>query len=155
MSFWKGFSFVSRPRVSRNTREGRGDSSLRYELVPKHDQLQQSLGYGLSFDEYGKTSFLDHPECKTDIYGISEDTSRHLSMTTVSLMRLVSEENAVNGNITTPEALAPARTSTSRVLPLNNCTSSSSLTTISSPCKSCFFFLNSQFVLQQLHSAFC
>lgn len=138
MSFWKGFSFGPRPQVARKTREERRDSSVCSELVPKHDQLQQSLGYRWSFGEYGKTSFLDHPECITDTHGRSEDTSRYLSLTTVSLMRLVSEEDAVHGNIITPKTLAPARTSTTRVLALNNCTSFSSLAAISSPCKSCF-----------------
>ncbi|KAG9527869.1 hypothetical protein KCU93_g4805, partial [Aureobasidium melanogenum] len=43
-----------------------------------------------------------------------------MSLTTVSLMRLVSEENAVNGHTLPPQALEAARTSASRVLPVNN-----------------------------------
>jgi hypothetical protein len=153
MSFWKGLSFVSRPRGARETREGCGGSSFCSELVPKHDQLQQSLGYGWSFDKYGETSFLDHLEPATDTYGRSDDTSRHMSLTTVSLMRLVSEENAVNGHTLPPQALEAARTSTSRVLPVNNHAPFPSLTP-SSPCKFCSPPLNGHFIAHQLHCAF-
>lgn len=145
---------MSRPQITRKVREERFDSSLCSDLVPKHDQLQQSLGYGWSFDEYGETSFPDCIERVTDTYGRSDDTSGHLSMTTVSLKRLVSEENAVDGNTTIPKALADARTSTSRVLPSNNYTSSSSLPATSSPCKSLFPYLNGQSIVHQLHLAF-
>lgn len=129
---------MSRAKVARETREGRGGPSFCPELIPKHDQLQQSLGYGWSFDEYGQTSFLDCLEPATDIYGRSDDTGGHASLTTVSLMRLISEQNAVNGHTSPPKASANARTSTCRVLPVNNHASSSSLTAISSPCKFCF-----------------
>ncbi|KAH0370426.1 hypothetical protein KCU65_g2509, partial [Aureobasidium melanogenum] len=55
-----------------------------------------------------------------------------MSLTTVSLMRLVSEENAVKGHTSPPKALAAAQTSPYRVLPVNNHASSSSLTATSS-----------------------
>lgn len=152
MSFWKGFSFVPRPQSTRKSR-GRCHASFSSELVPNHDQFQQSLGYGWSFDENGETSFLDHPECVTDTYRRSDDTTRHQSLTTVPLMRLVGEENAVD-NIITPKTLALARTSTMRVLPSNKHASSSSLTTTSSPCKSCFSSHNGRFVVHQLYPAF-
>lgn len=129
---------MSRAKIARETREGRGRSSFCSELVPKHDQLQQNLSCGWSCDEYGQTSFLDCLEPATNIYGRSDDTSRHMSLTTVSLVRLVSEDNAVDGHASPPEALAAARTSPCRVLPVNNHTSSSSLTAMSSHCKFCF-----------------
>ena len=147
-------SFVSGPRIARETREGCGGSSFCSELVPKHNQLQQSLGHGWSFDKYGKISLLDHLEPATDTHGRSDDTSRHMSLTTASLLRLVTEENVVDGHTSPPQALEAAQTFTSQVLPVNNHSSSSSLAPTSSPCKFCFPPLNGQFTAHQLHCAF-
>ncbi|KAH0349698.1 hypothetical protein KCU83_g5382, partial [Aureobasidium melanogenum] len=56
-----------------------------------------------------------------------------MSLTTASLMRLVSEENVVDGHTSPPQALEAAQTFTSQVLPVNNHSSSSSLAPPSSP----------------------
>ncbi|KAH0337554.1 hypothetical protein KCU81_g8061, partial [Aureobasidium melanogenum] len=87
---------MSRAKVARETREGRGGPSFCSELVPKHDQLQQGLGYGWSFDEDGQTSFLDCLEPATDIYGRSDDTGGHASLTTASLMRLITSTSLLD-----------------------------------------------------------
>jgi hypothetical protein len=128
---------MSRSRASRKTRERCQDLSFCSDMVPEHDQSQPSRDYDWSFNGYGGTSFLDHLEPETDTYCQSVDSSRHLSLTTASLKRLVKEENAVSDNITPPRTLAPAQTSTSRILSVNNHEPSSSLTAVSSPCKFC------------------
>jgi hypothetical protein len=66
-----------------------------------------------------------------------EHLSRHFSVTTDSLLRLVTEYDAAIGRTPSPKPLAPARTFSSRQFSLNHCASSSSLSphsTASSPC---------------------
>jgi hypothetical protein len=128
---------MSRSRVHWKTQERCQDLSVRSDMVPEHDQFRPSLDYGWSFNGYGGTIFLDHLERGMNTYCQSDDSSRHLSLTTTSLKRLVNEKNAVSDNFTPSETLAPAQTSTSRILPVNNHEPSSSLTAVSSPCKSC------------------
>ncbi|KAI4764432.1 hypothetical protein E4T52_03361 [Aureobasidium sp. EXF-3400] len=128
MLYWTGFSFMSRSRFSRKTREKCQDPSSCSDMVPEHDQSQPSLDPGWSFNGYGGTSFLDHLDRETDTYYQSADSSRHLSLTTASLKRLVKEENAVSDRITPPKTLVPAQTSTSPISLLNNHEPSSSLT---------------------------
>jgi hypothetical protein len=144
MSFWSTFSFMSRPRVARGTRGKCRDLSTCPGLVPEHDHHQPGLSFGGRFDEYGETSFLDHLERGTDMNCRTDDSSRHLSLTTASLMRLVKDENAMNDNTIPQKTLAPARTPTSQVLSLNNHESSLSFTAVSSPCKSCSLGLSGQ-----------
>lgn len=128
---------MSRSRVSRKTQEKCQELSFCSDMAPEHDQSQLSRDYDWSSNGYGGTSFLDHLERETDTYCQSVDSSRHLALTTASLKRLVMEENAVSDNITPPKTLAPAQTSTSRILSPNNHEPSFSLTAVSSPCKSC------------------
>jgi hypothetical protein len=128
---------MSRSRVSRKTREKCQDLSFCSDMVPEHDQSQPSRDHDPSFNGYGGTSFLDHLDRETDTYCQSVDSSRHLSLTTASLKRLVTEETAVCDNLIPPKTLAHAQTSTSRILSVNNHELSSSLTAVSSPCKYC------------------
>jgi hypothetical protein len=144
MSFWSAFSVISRPRVARGTRGKCQDLSTCSESIPEHDHHQPGLTPGWSFDGYGETSFLDHLERGTDMYCRADDSSRHFSLTTASLMRLVKDENAMNVDTIPPKTLAPARTPTSQVSSLNNHESSLSFTAVSSPCKSCSLSLSGQ-----------
>jgi hypothetical protein len=144
MSFWSSFSFMSRPRVTRETRRKCQDLSSCSEMIPEHDHHQPGLGPGWSSDGYGKTSFLDHLERGTDTYCRSDDSSRHLSLTTASLMRLVKDENDMNLNTIPSKTLASARTSTYQILSVNNHESSLSLTAVSNPCKFCSPTLSGQ-----------
>ena len=138
MSFWSGFSFMSRSRDALKNQERYQGPPVGSATVPDHDQSRSTSETGLRFDQHGETSFLDHVECQTDTYCGLDDSSRHLSLTTASLKRLVKEENGVNNNITLPKTLAAAQTSTSRLLSSNNHELSLSLTAVSSPCKSFF-----------------
>jgi hypothetical protein len=135
---------MSRPRVARGTRGKCQDLSACSDLVPEHDHHQLDLGHGWSFDAYGETSFLDHLERRKDTYRRSDDSSRHLSLTTASLKRLVKDENDINLDTISPKTLASARTSTSQVPSVNNHESSLSLTAVSNPCKFCSPTLSGQ-----------
>ena len=132
---------MSRPRATRATRKRCQDLSFRSELVPEHDQLQPSLDCGWSFDVYGGTSFLDHPERETDTYCQSDDTSIRFSLTNASLVRLVNE-SALDEDITRPEGPVLAQTATTQILFHSHQDFSSSFPPVSSPCKSFFPYLS-------------
>lgn len=135
MSFWSGLSFMSRPRFTRASRKKCQEPSFRSDLVLEHVQYQPSLDCGWSFDAYGGTTFLDHFKLETDVYCQSNDTSRHLSLTNASLVRLV-DESAVDEGITRPKRPVLAQTATPQDLFDNHRDFSSSLPAVSSPCKS-------------------
>jgi hypothetical protein len=121
MSFWSGFSFMSRRRVIQKDQRECQDLSIRSEAIPEYDHHQLSMDREWSFNEYGGTSYLDHLERGTDTYCQSDDGSRHLSLTTASLKRLVKNKDAETA-----------------VTPAKHHRSSFSLTAVSSPCKSDF-----------------
>ena len=135
MSFWSGFSFMSRPHFTRASRKKCQELSFRSDLVLEHDQFQPSLDCGWSFDAYGGTTFLDHLKRETHNYCQSDDTSRHLSLTNASLVRLVNE-SAVDEDITRPKRPVLAQTATPQVMFNDHHNFSSSLAAVSSPCKS-------------------
>lgn len=136
---------MSKPRIMRASRKRCRDLSFRSELVPEYDQFQASLDCGWSFDEYGGTTFLDHLGRQRDLECLSENTSRHLSMTNASLIRLVNE-SAADENITRPNRPVLAQTVTPQILFNDHYDFSSSLPAVSNPCKSSFLYLSCPFL---------
>ena len=101
------------------------DLLIRSEAIPEYDHNQLSMGREWSLNECGGTSYLDHLERGMDTYCQSDDGSRHLSLTTASLKRLVNDKDAETA-----------------VISSQHHRSSFSLTAVSSPCKSDFSALS-------------
>ncbi|THW53168.1 hypothetical protein D6D22_00095 [Aureobasidium pullulans] len=139
MSFCGVFPFATRPRGIRESSETGLIMSYHPMFDQEHDLCQHSRDWGWSFEEFDEFSFVRQVELEKDTDMQSDDTSSHLSLTTGSLLRLVTEHNAATGIITSQKTLASAQTPILRPRgpSLNNYTSFSSLaagTVPSSPC---------------------